>query len=142
MSFKRILVAVDTSPQAPMVFEQALEFAKKESASLMLFHCVELGAKLTYPSAIKEKTQKGEELVQSYQQKAQEQGITIESISQVGEAGKAICNLAESWGADLIMMGRRGCKGLTEVILGSVSNHVVHYAPCSVLVFQGENFNC
>lgn len=34
-------------------------------------------------------------------------------------------------------MGRRGHKGLSEILLGSVSNYVVHHAPCSVLVLQG-----
>ncbi|NEO65320.1 MAG: universal stress protein, partial [Moorea sp. SIO4G2] len=37
----------------------------------------------------------------------------------------------------LIVLGRRGLGGLKEMVLGSVSNYVVHHAPCSVLVVQG-----
>lgn len=138
MSFHKILVAVDASPQASRVFEQALETAKKESASLMVFHCAELGAKLTYPSEIQSKTEQAQDLLQIYQQKAKEQGIAIEFNHRTGNPATSICDVARSWGADLIVIGRRGFKGLTAVLLGSVSSYVVNNAPCSVLVIQGE----
>lgn len=135
MSFRKILVAVDTSPQAPVVFEQALELAKKNSASLVVFHGID---KLTYLAEIEVKTEQVEGLLQTYQQKAKNQGISTQFSYRPGEPGASICDLAQSWGADLIVLGRRGYKGLAEVLLGSVSNHVVHHAPCSVLVVQGE----
>ncbi len=141
MGFKKILVALDASPETQAVFEEALELAKKESASLMIFNCVDFGSKLTFPTEIKEKTQEGEELIQAYKRKAQEQGIEVESLCRVGEPGKSICNLAQSWKADLIVLGRTGFRGLTEVLLGSVSSYVLHNAPCSVLVIQGEAFS-
>ncbi|MEC4814315.1 MAG: universal stress protein [Scytonema sp. PMC 1069.18] len=140
MSFKKILVAVDSSEQALVVFEQAVELAKKEPASLMVFHGVDLGAKLNYPSEIKMKTQQGEELLETYKAKAQGLDIEAEFSCRVGQPGEAICNLARSWGADLIVLGRRGFRGITEVLLGSVSSYVVRNAPCSVLVLQGECF--
>jgi len=45
-----------------------------------------------------------------------------------------ICELAIDWNADLIMMGRRGRSGIAEFFLGSVSNYVLHHAPCSVQI--------
>ena len=78
MSFRKILVAVDASPQAQVVFEQALELAKKESASLMLFHGIEIAAKLTYLTELEVKTQEAQGLLQTYQQKAKDQGIATE----------------------------------------------------------------
>ncbi|MGL4618951.1 MAG: universal stress protein, partial [Chroococcidiopsis sp.] len=41
MSFKKIFVAVDSSAQASVVFEQAVELATKDLANLMVFHGVE-----------------------------------------------------------------------------------------------------
>lgn len=41
VGFKKILVAIDRSSLALLVFEQALELAKKESASFMVFHCLD-----------------------------------------------------------------------------------------------------
>lgn len=140
MDFKRILVAVDKSPQASAVFEQALGLAKKDSATLMIFNGIELAAKRSYLIEIEEKTEEAKKLVENYQRKANDQGILAEVNYQPGEPGKSICNLAESWKADLIVIGRRGYKGLTAVLLGSVSNYVLYHAPCSVLVLQGEDY--
>ncbi|MHC5743836.1 MAG: universal stress protein [Nostoc sp.] len=62
-----------------------------------------------------------------------------ESSYQTGDPGTNICDLARSWGAGfLIVLGRRGLKGTAQTLAGSVSNHVVHHAPCSVLVVQGQ----
>ena len=35
------------------------------------------------------------------------------------------------------MLGPRSRRGLTEIIMGSVRNYVVHHVPCSVLIVQG-----
>lgn len=51
-----------------------------------------------------------------------------------GPAGPAICDAAEIEGADVIVMGSRGRGGLRRAVLGSVSDHVIRHAPCSVLV--------
>jgi nucleotide-binding universal stress UspA family protein len=63
-------------------------------------------------------------------------GVNAESNQVSGDAGKAICEEALVWGADLIVLGRRGRSGLSELFLGSTSNYVLHHAPCSVLTVQ------
>lgn len=45
-----------------------------------------------------------------------------------------ICASAETWGADLIVVGTHGLTGIRRHFLGSVSTGVLHYADCSVLV--------
>ncbi|MDQ2875091.1 MAG: universal stress protein [Actinomycetota bacterium] len=39
-------------------------------------------------------------------------------------------------GADLLVVGSRGHGGFTEALLGSVSQHCVHHAPCPVVVIR------
>jgi nucleotide-binding universal stress UspA family protein len=53
-----------------------------------------------------------------------------------GNAGEEIIKLAEKNRADLIVVGSRGLTQLKSVFLGSVSQKVVRYAPCSVLVVR------
>jgi nucleotide-binding universal stress UspA family protein len=65
-------------------------------------------------------------------------GVSTEFTQIPGTPGHAICDLAHSWGADLIIMGRRGRLGLSEAILGSVSNYVTHHACCSVLTVHPQ----
>jgi len=54
-------------------------------------------------------------------------------------AGNAIVHCAEEIGADLVVVGTSG-KGLFKRLFsGSVSDHVVHHAPCPVLVIRSEH---
>ncbi|WP_375510896.1 universal stress protein [uncultured Nostoc sp.] len=141
MSFKKILVAVDDSPATATVFIKALELAQRDAAQLMIGYSIELAAssQLTVNLVDLEiETQQAQSLLQLYYQKAKILGIMAEYSYQTGEPGTNICDLARSWGADLIVLGRRGLKGFAELLAGSVSNHVVHHAPCSVLVVQGQ----
>lgn len=141
MSFERILVAIDGSPISEKVFEQAIALADKNVGQLLIFHGVEFSSPghVTISSAVLEKqTEQAKALIQSYADKAEKQGVSVAFNYYAGDPGVNICDLAQSWKADLIVLGRRGLKGLAELIAGSVSNHVVHHAPCSVLVVQGE----
>lgn len=53
-----------------------------------------------------------------------------------GSPQSAIVEEAKNWGADLIVVGSHGYGFLERIFLGSVSNAVVHHAPCSVLVVR------
>ena len=61
------------------------------------------------------------------------QGLTVESHTPVGEAADALCSVAETIGADLIVVGNKRMQG-AALILGSVPNRVAHKATCSVLI--------
>jgi nucleotide-binding universal stress UspA family protein len=50
-----------------------------------------------------------------------------------GEPGRALCDLAESLPASVIVLGTRGRGGFRRAVLGSVSDHVVRHAPCPVV---------
>jgi nucleotide-binding universal stress UspA family protein len=56
-----------------------------------------------------------------------------ETIVVTGSPGPALCELAESLPASVIVLGTRGRGGLRRAVLGSVSDHVVRHAPCPVL---------
>ncbi|MEP6849947.1 MAG: universal stress protein [Acidobacteriota bacterium] len=55
-----------------------------------------------------------------------------------GAPAPMIIDEAEDWGANLIVVGSHG-RGFWGRMLGSVSDGVVHHAPCSVLVVRGEH---
>lgn len=54
-----------------------------------------------------------------------------------GSPQQVIVEEAERWGADLIIMGSRGLGAWNRLLLGSVSNGVVHHAKCSVEIVRG-----
>ena len=65
-------------------------------------------------------------------------GKTLKISSEIiqGSPAQVIVDEAESWGADLIVMGSRGLGIWNRLLLGSVSNAVVHHAKCSVEVVR------
>jgi nucleotide-binding universal stress UspA family protein len=67
-----------------------------------------------------------------------EQGDRLRlSVEIVGGHPKhAIIDHAESWGADLIVVGSHGYRGLTKLWLGSVSQAVASHAKCSVEIVR------
>jgi nucleotide-binding universal stress UspA family protein len=159
VGFNKIFVAVDTQNTTDEVFAQAIQLTKKFGSQLMVFHCLKgtlLNFREIYTTAsigayggvyTKEMLEMEEQLkreqleelqswLQSFGRQGEQQGISIEWDYKIGEPGAQICAVAKSWGADLILIGRRGRTGLSEIILGSVSNYVVHHAHCSVLVVQ------
>ncbi|KAI9129676.1 universal stress protein [Acaryochloris sp. CCMEE 5410] len=164
MRYHRILVALDTSFLQPAVYEQALVEAKLHAAEVKLFHSVEaeinplgnstispvgtpLESGYLSPSAVDYELARqawdaqiaeSKLWLQEFCLKAEHQGIKTIFETELGNPGPQICERAKDWHADLIVVGRHGRTGLKELFLGSVSNHIVHHAPCSVLVIQGE----
>lgn len=62
-------------------------------------------------------------------------GLTdVETVSADGDAAQQIVATARSIGADLVVVGRRGLSGLDEVLLGSVSQKVLHRSPTDVYI--------
>ena len=55
-----------------------------------------------------------------------------------GSPDSRIVETAEEWHADLIVVGSHGYSRWERLLLGSVSDSVVHHAPCSVLVVRAN----
>jgi nucleotide-binding universal stress UspA family protein len=60
--------------------------------------------------------------------------LEVEALTVTGQPADAL--LAQGAEADLIVVGRRGLGGFRSLLLGSVSQQVVHYATCPVVVVQ------
>ena len=146
----RILVALDYDETCYRVFDQAIALARATQATLNLFNALapQTSAGSTFSpysdgdwAADLERSREIEtassNLLKGFVEKARAADIKAEFTQDTGSPGSAICQLAAAWRADLIMVGSHGRKGLSEMLLGSVSNYVAHHAPCSVLIVRG-----
>lgn len=161
--FDKILVAIDRSSASQQVFAKALSIAKAVQAELILLHVLsgeEPGSPIMslYPSVgdhhhylhldpqigrvatemYREQWQsfadEGLDILRSLAAEAIAAEVTTEFSQIEGHPSRAICDFASSCHAGLIVIGRRGHSAWQELFLGSVSNYVVHHAPCSVLL--------
>lgn len=60
--------------------------------------------------------------------------LTVEKDE--GSVGAKICASAIELGAEVVVVGSHGRHAITDLVLGSVSNYVVHHASCPVLVIR------
>ncbi len=65
--------------------------------------------------------------------------VDLSSDVLFGSPESRIVETAEETGADLIVLGSHGYNQWERLLLGSVSDSVVHHAPCSVLVVRSES---
>ena len=62
--------------------------------------------------------------------------VTVTSDILYGTPESLICETAEELGVDLIVLGSHGYRAWERLLLGSVSNSVVHHAHCSVMIVR------
>ncbi len=60
--------------------------------------------------------------------------LDVTTVVALGRPAEMIVEAAKEWGADLVVVGSHGRGFWGRLTLGSVSNAVVHHAPCSVLI--------
>ena len=154
----KILVAVDNSESNQQVFDEAVSLARVTDARLMLLHVLStfdeqyvdplfLQPTILYPQLQRNNStylNDWEKLKENRLnwlnwlcQQATQLGVKAEFSQNIGEPSRIICDIAQNWEADVIVIGRRGRRGLSEILMGSVSNYVLHHASCSVFTVQG-----
>ena len=143
--FRSIVVGTDGSESASIAVAGAAELARLTGATL---HIATVGGATTSAMlgdplagaaamsvAAEETREELQDIVERAAQPAQAQGVTVATHTLIGSAAQALCDLAESVGADLLVVGNRGMKGGRR-FLGSVPNTISHHAPCSVLIYE------
>lgn len=133
--FKTIVLALDGSDGSRRASPLAAELARRHNAKVVIAHVEELiaGKGGEVPPA-------GEEEVRAeINRQAQElsaQGIETDvkvSSVMVGGPAHAISSIAEREGADLIVVGTRGHSPVSGLLLGSVTQRLLHISHCPVL---------
>ena len=133
-----IAVGTDGTETAQEAVKQAAELARQLGAKLVLLSVFEdspggsAGEDIelqwaSNPSA------RVRSMLEGLEEDLKLEGVKAESRAGSGEPGKALVQLAEECGADLLVIGN---KGMQRRVLGSVPNTVTHRANCSVLVVK------
>ena len=142
----KILLPVDESPFSALAIKVLLQQVRPKETEVLVLHVVDVLATLSmydsYGPAIEiekieqERESRAEELVKTVAESIRGAGFATTARVERGEPKRAIVDVAKEWGADLIMIGSHGRKGVDLFLLGSVSDAVARYALCSVLIVR------
>jgi nucleotide-binding universal stress UspA family protein len=139
----KILVPVDGSENSFRALEQAIFLATKiQEAQITVLYIIEdLPSLYIYSPKIIEKLHadyKSEytKILERCKEIAKKSGININTVLLEGDPASKIIGYSGMEKLDLIILGSRGMGKFKEVIIGSVSNKVLHHAKCSVMLVR------
>ena len=156
---KKILVAIDLSNNSDKLLQEAIYFAKRCEAKIVIVYVLERLDEDTgfdapyflFPEINEDELQRMPvpELESMMRQRVEEEigsliehnldpEIAYETKLLTGEAAEKITEFANQESIDLILMGTHGYKGFNELVLGSQAHKVLRIAPCPVIT---NNYN-
>jgi len=145
--YKRILVPIDGSSTSDRALQEAIRLIDAQPVQLRLVHVIDdlqfLDAEGYVDYAeLRELTRKiGQRALDKAEEIARQADITVESalLEANGERiAQVIDAEAESWSADLIVIGTHGRSGFNHLLFGSVAEGVVRGASVPVLLVRSE----
>ena len=90
----------------------------------------------SYAPELEEQVQEAKEIADRAVVTLQKAGLKASGEVIKGDVRDVIIELAKEIGADLIVLGSHGRRGIGRLLMGSVAEAVVRYAPCSVEVVR------
>ncbi len=139
--FKKVVWATDGSDAADDALVHARRLAQESGGELLAIHCDEytLPGKGGGSFSVSANEEELEAKIERQVKELSGDGIsaTVEFVRRpAGGAAHAIAEYAEVKQADLIVAGTRGHTVLVGLLLGSVTNRLLHVAPCPVLAVR------
>jgi nucleotide-binding universal stress UspA family protein len=125
-SLRRLVVGVDGSAAAARAVDLTSALASRLGATVLVVHVTEGSAAAGEPDA----------LVAAAAAAVGPERIAAARVRPAGQAGVAgaLGSAAEEFGAGMLVVGRRGRSSLERLVLGGVSERLLHVAPCPVVV--------
>jgi nucleotide-binding universal stress UspA family protein len=130
-TYAKLLVPVDGSKNSQRALAYAASLAKKAGGSITLLHVQESRLFNSHPEVTKTI---GNSILTEASEKLK--GIDFDKKLESGDPARRILDIAEKGDFDLIVMGGCGHNTVARFLLGSVSNHVLHYTEHAVLVVK------
>lgn len=146
--YKKILVPIDGSPTSQKGLTEAIRLAKSTAATLRVVHVVNefvMDSAYAFPQYYEQVVaalrESGAKLVAEADEQVRAQGVASEKAlleTVGGRAADAIVAESKRWGADLIVLGTHGRRGLRRLALGSDAEMVLRAASVPVLLVRDQ----
>ena len=140
--FSRILVPVDGSKFSLQAVKLATRLARHCDSTLLLLHVLDT----TVVEQLQRFSDKSHDEVRADMEKSarvflkdmslevSQWDIEVDIILREGTPHEVILTEADNWGADLIVMGKLGKRGVSRILLGSVAERVIEFTGLPVML--------
>lgn len=143
--FKHILLPVDGSSTSMMAVEKACGLAQAFNSTVTAIYVIDpyafsgVGTDFAYGQGqyLAAATAEANEALQGATRVLEEAGVAVSASVVEGHAVyRGILETASAIGADLIVLGSHGRRGLEKLVLGSVAAQVLAHAHLPILVVR------
>lgn len=145
--YQRILVPIDGSATSDLGLNEAIRLAQLTYAQLRLIHVIdEMSFALAvdsygyYAGELLELLQKdGAEILEKGMATVREKGLPVDGMLYENlekTVQQRVIAEADSWKADLIVIGTHGRRGVRRMVLGSSAEGILRTAPVPVLLVR------
>ncbi len=134
---EKLLLATDRSEYSEGAVRESINFAKTCSSRLSILSVLETNPEYeTIGSKFFEQEEKEAlQNLESVKARAAKEGVACDTaLLEGGDPAGSIVDFAAEKKVDMIVVGRRGRKGLAKLLIGEVAAKVIGHAPCKVLV--------
>lgn len=138
IGWKKILIATDGSEPSARALDRAADFASSHGGELAVLSVADVPAEFhgEAPDIVERLVEQARERAEAAKSQAVRKGVTAEALVRQGDAHQVIVDMAAELGADVIFMGPRGRKGVKKLVMGSVTEKVIGYATCPIMVVR------
>ncbi len=138
IGWEKILLATDGSKYSKGAIEHAINFANSYAGELIAVSVVNTTEEFfaLAPQVVDGMIEKSKGILEDVKKKAKASNVKIETAVREGEAFEKIVELAKIRKADVIFMGSHGRTGVQRLLMGSVTEKVIGYTLCPVMVVR------
>ena len=145
-TFRRVMVATDFTSASTAALREAVHMAQGGYSELIVVHAyatpnvsqAEAVAPGVYQEWERNVRLSVETKLSVLIDGARKAGVNARALAVSGTPDEAIAEAAKRNGADLLVMGTHGRKGVSRFFLGSVASRVISTAPCPVMTVRPE----
>jgi nucleotide-binding universal stress UspA family protein len=137
--YQKILVALENSPTDATLLPHIGELAHLHGSELLLVHVADGFVARNYEQlklADSQEMKEDREYLETSAAKLRGQGLTVNTLLELGDPAEGILKAAQDRQVDLIAMTTHGHRLLGDIIHGSTINEVRHKAEVPVLLVR------
>lgn len=143
MSYRKVLISVDNSDFSMKIAEQGVELSSQLGADISIVLVVDTAKVNKDPESImlpqdqinklkKEANERIDRIIKEFPD------FTFERFIPEGKPSKEIVGIANTWNADLIVMGTKGKSGLKRLLMGSTAENTLRLSNVPIFIVPSK----